>query len=109
VITISRDAARLIGEIVEGSALPDGAGMRISAQPGEEVGQAVLRFGLIEGPTGTDEIVEHFEARVFVERDAAPYVRDKVLHAEVEGDKLNLVLAPGPSLDLPPDDPGMSL
>ena len=87
-LTITRDAATAIGEIVSSSDLPESAGIRIATaeQPG--------RFALSVTPAAADEdvVVEEYDAQVFLDPEVAAYLNDTVLDAVVDGADVSLGL-----------------
>jgi Fe-S cluster assembly iron-binding protein IscA len=80
-LTVTDSAATAIRDLVEGPALPDGAGLRIFTT--DEVGAdlAVITAG---APRDGDRVVEKAGARVFLESEAAVLLRDQVLDAELD-------------------------
>jgi Fe-S cluster assembly iron-binding protein IscA len=81
---ISDRAVDVIEQALVRSDLPEGAGLRIAAQP--ETTDGTLRFGaeLAPGPEVEDEIVEVEGARVFLDPVASSELEHKVLDAELE-------------------------
>jgi hypothetical protein len=79
--------------IASSTEVPDDAGMRISTEsaPREDgVPKTELRLALVEAPLADDEVVS--DAPVFLEPEAAALLDDKVLDAEVSGDRVQFHL-----------------
>jgi iron-sulfur cluster assembly protein len=84
VLAITENAAEAIQTIVASSPkVPEEAGLRIAARPGEEREKLELTIAAI--PAEDDEVVEEHGAHVFLDPEAASYLEDKVLDARVEG------------------------
>ena len=83
-LALTENAVDAIKHIVETSDLPEGAGLRIAAQP-ELAGQ--YSVSLIEAPEQDDEVVEVEGARVFLDAAVSPAFESKVLdvHAQPGG------------------------
>ena len=84
-LLLTHDAATVIRSLVEQSEVPEGGGLRITAQPlGNR--QAALELSVAEEPDALDEVVEQQGAQVFLEPIVAEALADKVLDAAIEGD-----------------------
>lgn len=91
-LTLTRDAAEAIREIVDQSPLEgDEGGLRITASPVSET-QAALELTLAEEPDPADEVVEQSGARVYLEPVAAAALTDKVLDADVEDEGVRFTI-----------------
>lgn len=88
VLTITPNATQAIQTLTE--AVPqEEVGLRIFAQPtGNGQNEATLELALTEGPAAGDEVVEIEGTSLFLEPNAAAYLSDKVLDAEVEGESV---------------------
>lgn len=86
-LAISHGAAEVIKQAVSSAQIPDEGGIRISAEP---IGSESVRLdlSLVMNPESGDAIVEQEGAKVFVERDVAPLLDDKVLDASIEADQV---------------------
>jgi iron-sulfur cluster assembly protein len=92
VLAITDTAAEAIRGIVSAPELPDGAGLRITTQPG--TGEAAaLEVTVAETPAVDDQVVDEAGARVFVEADAVPLLDDKLLDAQIEGSRVGFMLS----------------
>lgn len=94
-LTITPDATQAIQALTE--AVPqEEVGLRIFAQPtGDGRNEASLELALTEGPAAGDEVVEVQGANLFLEANAAAYLSDKVLDAEVQGENVRFSIAQG--------------
>ena len=76
-LTITKDAADAIKEMVAENDLPQSSGLRITAeQEGEEV---TIELDLVDGPEDEDDIVESAGARVFLDETASDVLGDSEL------------------------------
>lgn len=76
-LTLTDNAATEIRHIVDDPQVPDGAGLRIAADPA--AGGLSLR--LATAPAEDDQVVDESGARVFLEPQAAQLLDDKSLDA----------------------------
>lgn len=95
-LTLTTNAAEAIKELVGTAEAPEGAGLRIASEPVGE-SEATLELELTEGPASGDEVLEHEGANVYLEAQAAAYLNDKVLDAEVEGEAVRFKIGEQPS------------
>lgn len=92
-LTITPTAAQALDTIV--SSVPDApetAGLRIAQGAGEN-GQPRLTLELTASPAPGDQVVEAQNTPVFVEAKIVDELDDKVLDAQVEGDRVGFTLA----------------
>jgi Fe-S cluster assembly iron-binding protein IscA len=82
VLTITSEAAQVIGSIVASSPIPQG-GVKISAKPVSDT-ESRLELSIVEGPTETDSVIEEEGTRVFLEDAVSDYLEDKVLDAQMQ-------------------------
>jgi iron-sulfur cluster assembly protein len=93
VLAISEDAATAIRGIVRAPGVPEGAGLRITREVTTDEGGAPrtdLRLSVVPRPEEGDEVLE--EERIFVDRDAAELLDDKLLDADFVGDDVRFTL-----------------
>jgi iron-sulfur cluster assembly protein len=109
-LTLTTSASEAIQTLIDSVGGPEGAGLRIWAEPvGEQ--QSSLEIALTPGPQEADEVVETSEVPVYLEPQAAIFLHDKVLDASVEGDTIQFSISDqpggGPSSNQqpPPDMP----
>jgi iron-sulfur cluster assembly protein len=92
-LAVTEAAASAIDGILASSELPDEAGMRITAEVGlseEGAPRTSLHLAVVEAPEENDQVVE--DAPVFLEPEAAAFLDDKVLDADVAGDQVHFDL-----------------
>jgi iron-sulfur cluster assembly protein len=93
VLAITEDAATAIDSIVTSSGLPQGAGLRITQEVNEQSGREArtdLRLSLVESAEEGDEVLE--DVQIFLEPEAAGFLDNKLLDADVEGDEVRFSL-----------------
>lgn len=96
-LTITEQASTAIQAIV-GSVDAEDAGLRIFAQPTDDgQAEATLELALSEGPAAGDQIVELEDSKVYLELNAAAYLDDKVLDAQIDGENVRFSIAEKPS------------
>ena len=76
-LTLTDNAATQIRQIVDDPQVPEGAGLRIAADPA--AGGLSLRLAV--APDANDQVVDEAGARVFLEPQAAQLLDDKSLDA----------------------------
>jgi iron-sulfur cluster assembly protein len=82
-LVLTEAAAEAVKSVTTTPQSPDGAGVRIASAPQPEHPDA-LRLTTAAGPGEDDQVIEAVGARVFVEPQAAPYLDNKVLDAQVD-------------------------
>ena len=92
-LELTEAAREAVREMVEAEGAPDGAGLRIVAEPGED-GEASLALDIAAGPEDGDVIVEAGGARVFVDEAVAPLLDDQVLDAHKHDDHFHFAIEP---------------
>jgi iron-sulfur cluster assembly protein len=93
VLAITRGAGEAIRGILSASELPEGAGLRVTSEAAEDESGATrieLRLSLAEQPEEGDQVVEG--APVFIESEAASFLHDKLLDADVSGNEAQFSL-----------------
>ncbi|WP_432925292.1 HesB/IscA family protein [Microbispora sp. CA-135349] len=78
-LTVTDHAVQAIRDLMVGEYLPEEAGLRIAAKPGEP---ASLELSLVSAPFSGDEVIERADVRVFLEPEVAQAVGGKTLDAE---------------------------
>jgi Fe-S cluster assembly iron-binding protein IscA len=92
-LCISEDAATAIRGIVGSPGLPEGAGLRITRElntAAEGEPRVDLRLSVVAEPEEGDEVLR--EECVFVDPDAAEFLSDKLLDADVVDDDVRFSL-----------------
>jgi Fe-S cluster assembly iron-binding protein IscA len=82
-LVLTEAAAEVVKSITDTPQAPDGTGLRIT-QSGPEPGANTLGLAAAAEPGDDDQVVEASGARVFMDSQAAVYLDDKVLDAEVD-------------------------
>jgi iron-sulfur cluster assembly protein len=82
-LQVSETAADVIGEMIVEMELPEGAGVRITVEPGAE---GELALSIEPEPQDGDETMQDHGVNVFLDASAAAALEDKVLEAERHGD-----------------------
>ena len=94
-LALTDHATEAIEGILRAPAIPEGAGVRITAAAdtnatGPEPG--ALAITLAPGPTEDDQVIDEEGARVFVEAPVAEYLDDKLLDARVEDEQVSFMI-----------------
>ena len=92
-LAITPGAGEAISGILSASELPEGAGLRITSEAAEDESGATrieLRLSLAERPEEGDQLIEG--APVFIESEAASFLDDKILDADVSGNEAQFSL-----------------
>ena len=82
-LVLTEAAAEVVKSITDTPQAPDCTGLRIT-QSGPEPGANTLGLAAAAEPGDDDQVVEASGARVFMDSQAAVYLDDKVLDAEVD-------------------------
>jgi iron-sulfur cluster assembly protein len=90
-LTITDNAAKAVRRISAGSGLEPDPGLRLSAGPPTADGTP-LEVSVTAGAESTDQTIEKGGARVYLDELLAPALDDKVLDAEIEGDRVRFQL-----------------
>ncbi len=101
-LSITETAAQAINSLITASEMPEGAGLRIAAQP--ETDSAGLELSVAPEPAEQDTVLKGGGATVFLEPIAAQALEDKVLDVQrVEGEgeeeQYRFAIAPAAGLD----------
>jgi Fe-S cluster assembly iron-binding protein IscA len=85
-LVLTEAAAEVVKSVTDTPQAPDGTGLRIS-QSAQEPGNAnALELAAAAEPAINDQVVETSGARVFLDPQAAVYLSDKVLDAQVDAE-----------------------
>jgi iron-sulfur cluster assembly protein len=76
-------AAEVVKSVMSNPQVPKGAGLRIAPSAEDSRSLADLRLTAALVPALDDQVIEAAGARVFLEPQAAAYLEDKVLDAQV--------------------------
>ena len=83
-LVLTEAAAEVVKSVTSTSQAPGGAGLRIASAASQPEGPGALEVTATTGPAENDQVIEAAGARVFLEPQAAIYLEDKVLDAQVD-------------------------
>ena len=92
-LAVTEDAATAIDSILASSGLPDGAGLRITQEVNTQSDgdtRTDLRLAVVESAEEGDEVLE--DVRIFLDPQAADFLDNKLLDADVEGEDVRFSL-----------------
>jgi iron-sulfur cluster assembly protein len=84
-LVLTEAAAKVVKSVTSTPQAPQAAGLRISSPVPDPESAGVLQVEAVSGPGENDQVLEAAGARVFVEPQAAGFLDDKVLDAQVDG------------------------
>jgi len=84
-LVLTEAAAEVVKSFTSNPQVPDGAGLRIATSTPGAGDPEALQVTATTAPAEHDQIIEKEGARVYVEPQAAAYLDDKVLDAQVDG------------------------
>jgi Fe-S cluster assembly iron-binding protein IscA len=95
VLALTDNATVAIEGILNGSSVPDEAGIRITATaPSDGNAPSDLGLSLAENPGDSDQVIDQGGARVFVSPPIADFLDDKVLDARTDDQGVGFVISP---------------
>ncbi len=83
-LVLTEAAAEVVKSVTETPQAPDGTGLRITQAGQEPGGGSALQLAAAAEPGTGDQILETAGARLFLDPQAAAYLDDKILDAEVD-------------------------
>src|SRR2546429_1920252 len=83
-LALTEAAAEVVKSATSPPQTPDGTGLRIVSAAPEPEDPGALQLAAAAGPGENDQVIEAAGARVFVEPQAAAYLDDKVLDAQLD-------------------------
>jgi Fe-S cluster assembly iron-binding protein IscA len=83
-LLLTEAATEVVKSVTTNPQAPDGAGLRIASAAPEPGTPGELQLTAAPAPDENDQVVEAAGARVFLEPNAAVYLEDKVLDAQVD-------------------------
>ena len=83
-LVLTEAAAEVVKSVTSTPQTPDGTGLRIASAAPEPEDPGVLQLTAAAGPGENDQVIEAAGVRVFVEPQAAAYLDDKVLDAQLD-------------------------
>ena len=83
-LVLTEAAAEVVKSVTSTPQTPGGAGLRIVSSASEPEDPGALQVVAVAGPGENDQVIEATGARVFLEPQAAAYLDDKVLDAQLD-------------------------
>ena len=83
-LVLTEAAAEVVKSVTSTPQTPGGAGLRIVSSASEPEDPGALRVTAAADPGENDQVIEAAGARVFLEQQAAAYLDDKVLDAQLD-------------------------
>jgi iron-sulfur cluster assembly protein len=93
-LALTDDAVQVIEGILKAPGTPDGAGLRF-APPASANGTestASLEVTVADAPAATDSVIDEHGARIFIDREIAGDLDDKLLDASVTGEVVRFAI-----------------
>jgi len=83
-LVLTEAAAEVVKSVTSTPQTPDGTGLRIVSAAPEPEDPGALTLAAAAGPGENDQVIEAAGARVFLDPQAAVYLDDKVLDAQLD-------------------------
>ena len=83
-LVLTEAAAEVVKAITSTPESPESSGLRIASSAADAADPGALQVSAAPGPSENDQIVEAAGAHVYLEPQAAAYLDDKVLDAQVD-------------------------
>ncbi len=83
-LVLTEAAAEVVKSVTSTPQARDGAGLRIASSSPAPASPSALQVSAAAMPSENDQVVESAGARVFIEPQAAAYLDDKVLDAQLD-------------------------
>jgi Fe-S cluster assembly iron-binding protein IscA len=84
-LILTEAATEVVKSFTSNPQVPDGAGLRIASSTPDSENPDSLQVTATAAPGENDKVIENQGARVYLEPQAAAYLEDKVLDAQVDG------------------------
>ena len=91
-LAMTEAAAEVVKSVTSDPHIPEGAGLRITSSTEDPQNPGALQVTAAERPAENDQVIESAGARVFLEPQAAAYLDDKVLDAQVDEEGMTHLL-----------------
>jgi iron-sulfur cluster assembly protein len=85
-LVLTEDAADLVKSLTSTPETPEGSGLRIASSTTESDSPGALEVTAAPGPDQDDQVIEAAGAQVYLEPQAAAYLADKVLDAQIDSE-----------------------
>lgn len=83
-LVLTDSAAEIVKAITSTPEAPEGSGLRIASVVTQPGNPSELQLAATTGPAEDDEVLDSAGAHVFLEPQAAAYLDDKILDAQVD-------------------------
>ena len=83
-LVLTEAATEVVKALTTTPTAPEGSGLRIYSAVQEPAGPQELQLSAVPGPAENDQVLDASGAHVFIEPQAAAYLDDKVLDAQVD-------------------------
>jgi iron-sulfur cluster assembly protein len=83
-LVLTEAAAEVVKAMTSTPEAPQGSGLRIASATAESAEPGTLRVSAATGPDQNDQVIDAAGAHIYLEPQAAAYLEDKVLDAEVD-------------------------
>jgi Fe-S cluster assembly iron-binding protein IscA len=83
-LVLTEAAVEVVKSVTSTPQTPAGTGLRIVSSAPQPEDPGALRLAAVAGPGENDQVIEAAGARVFLEPQAAAYLDDKVLDAQLD-------------------------
>src|SRR5712691_10762627 len=83
-LVLTEAAAEVVKSVTSTPQTPDETGLRIVSSASKPDDPSALEVTAAAGPGENDQVIEEAGARVFLEPQAAAYLDDKVLDAQID-------------------------
>lgn len=85
-LVLTEAAAEVVKSLTSTSQAPEGTGLRIASSGQEPGDPGALQVTAAVGPGENDQVINAAGAHIFLEPQAAAFLEDKVLDAQVDSD-----------------------
>ena len=83
-LVLTDTAAEVVKAITSTPQAPEAAGLRIASAVAEPGNPGELQLAATDGPSENDQVIDAAGAHIYLEPQAAAYLDDKVLDAQVD-------------------------
>jgi iron-sulfur cluster assembly protein len=83
-LVLTEAAAEVVKAVTSTPQAPEGSGLRITSAATESGDPGALQVAAATGPGENDQVIDAAGAHVFLEPQAAAYLEDKVLDAQLD-------------------------
>jgi iron-sulfur cluster assembly protein len=85
-LMLTEAAAEVVKSLTSTPQAPEGTGLRIASSSPEPGDPGALQVTATVGPGENDQVIDAAGAHIYLEPQAAAYLEDKVLDAQVDSD-----------------------